>query len=149
MVFVTHSKTETTLTETHQRIFSTSVQIHRCIGYNKLGKTGAQYLAKGQLLQLQKLKLSKFDLNLSSCYLTDESIKNLTKAQWPNLRMLDIGILEFNSGGYDGITPQSLAYFEGVSWNLTELGTALEEGMSIHYLSTVVWPSIQLKIRVL
>ncbi len=63
--------------------------------------------------------------------------------------MLDIGILELNSGGYDGITFQSLAYFEGVIWKLTELGTALEEGMSILYLSTVAWPSIQLKIRIL
>lgn len=53
---------------------------------NNIGQRGAQYLAKGDLPQIQKLGLSKLSLKLGECSLADENIKHLAKGNWPKLR---------------------------------------------------------------
>jgi hypothetical protein len=53
------------------------------LDYNKLGWRGVQHLAKSDLPQINYL-------SLKNCKLTAQSIKELTKGQWKNLKDLSI-----------------------------------------------------------
>ncbi len=53
-------------------------------------------------------------------------MKELTKSQWPVLRILRFGIIEFNEEDNQALTPRCLAHLEGVQWKLAKLVASLK-----------------------
>lgn len=73
------------------------------------------------------------------CEITDQSVKYLTKGQWPNLNELSLGKIVLDIGGNEGLTPQCLTHLEMVDWSLLEkVGTSFDNQLSIQYFATVV-----------
>lgn len=84
-----------TSTLTRLRLLSTG--LNNYLAGNAIGSKGVQFLIKADMPLLYELGLGKVGVIVDYCMLGNEEFKYLTKGNWPQLEIINIGNPKSNS----------------------------------------------------